>query len=206
MCAPPFRGAFYSQPLALIQHHFRLQRPLLVPQPRNSVHRNTGAFVGPAPLSIPQFAILVCLPSYHRCAVALTCAQTPPAHVEGGLSRESITGDGKPHVVVPRSATRASSGDPVRRNIRVHDLKHRYGHRLRAAGVGFEDRKLLLSHKAGHVTTHYSAPRNRGADRRLGESLRGGVTQNSRTDRRGARAEAASVPFRAHRLQSIPDT
>jgi integrase len=42
--------------------------------------------------------------------------------------------------------------------IRVHDLKHTYGHRLRAAGVGFEDRKLLLGHKAGHVTTHYSAP------------------------------------------------
>jgi hypothetical protein len=40
----------------------------------------------------------------------------------------------------------------------VHDLKHTYGHRLRAAGVGIEDRKLLLGHKAGHVTTHYSAP------------------------------------------------
>jgi len=44
------------------------------------------------------------------------------------------------------------------RRIRVHDLKHTFGHRLRAAGVGFEDRKLLLGHKAGHVTTHYSAP------------------------------------------------
>jgi hypothetical protein len=44
------------------------------------------------------------------------------------------------------------------RSIRVHDLKHTYGHRLRAAGVGFEDRKLLSGHKAGHVTTHYSAP------------------------------------------------
>jgi integrase len=43
-------------------------------------------------------------------------------------------------------------------SIRVHDLKHTYGHRLRAVGVGFEDRKLLLGHKAGHVTTHYSAP------------------------------------------------
>ena len=29
---------------------------------------------------------------------------------------------------------------------------------MRAAGVGFEDRQLLLGHKAGHVTTHYSAP------------------------------------------------
>jgi hypothetical protein len=26
------------------------------------------------------------------------------------------------------------------------------------AYVGFEDRKLLLGHRAGHVTTHYSAP------------------------------------------------
>jgi integrase len=43
-------------------------------------------------------------------------------------------------------------------SIRVHDLTHTYGHRLRASGVGFEDRKLLLGHKAGHVTTHYSAP------------------------------------------------
>ncbi|MGP0054453.1 MAG: site-specific integrase, partial [Steroidobacteraceae bacterium] len=44
------------------------------------------------------------------------------------------------------------------RSVRVHDLKHTYGHRLRVAGVGFEDRKLLLGHKAEHVTTHYSAP------------------------------------------------
>jgi integrase len=44
------------------------------------------------------------------------------------------------------------------RSIRVHDLKHTYGHRLRVAGVSFEDRKLLLGHKAQHVTTHYSAP------------------------------------------------
>jgi hypothetical protein len=28
---------------------------------------------------------------------------------------------------------------------------------LRAAGVQFEDRQLLLVHKAAHVTTHYSA-------------------------------------------------
>lgn len=33
--------------------------------------------------------------------------------------------------------------------IRVHDLKHTYGHRLRVAGVGFEDRKVL-GHRARH--------------------------------------------------------
>ncbi len=44
------------------------------------------------------------------------------------------------------------------RSLRVHDLKHTFGHRLRAAGIGFEDRKVLLGHKSEHVTTHYSAP------------------------------------------------
>jgi len=40
----------------------------------------------------------------------------------------------------------------------VHDLKHTFGRRLRAAGVGFEDRQDLLGHKSGKVTTEYSAP------------------------------------------------
>ena len=41
---------------------------------------------------------------------------------------------------------------------RVHDLRHTFGHRLRAAGVGFEDRQDLLGHKSERITTHYSAP------------------------------------------------
>jgi integrase len=42
--------------------------------------------------------------------------------------------------------------------LRVHDLKHTFGRRLRAAGVTFEDRQVLLGHKSQSVTTHYSAP------------------------------------------------
>lgn len=42
-------------------------------------------------------------------------------------------------------------------NIRVHDLKHTFGRRLRAADVPFEDRQALLGHTNGSVTTHYSA-------------------------------------------------
>ena len=41
---------------------------------------------------------------------------------------------------------------------RVHDLRHTFGHRLRAAGVGFEDRQDLLGLKSERITTHYSAP------------------------------------------------
>ena len=42
------------------------------------------------------------------------------------------------------------------RQVRVHDLKHTFGRRLRAAGVTFEDRQDLLGHKSGRITTHYS--------------------------------------------------
>ena len=41
--------------------------------------------------------------------------------------------------------------------VRVHDLKHTFGRRLRAAGVSFEDRQDLLGHRSGRMTTHYSA-------------------------------------------------
>ncbi len=39
----------------------------------------------------------------------------------------------------------------------MHDLKHTFGRRLRAAGVSYEDRQDLLGHKSGRITTHYSA-------------------------------------------------
>ncbi len=40
--------------------------------------------------------------------------------------------------------------------VRVHDLRHTFGRRLRAAGVSLEDRQDLLGHKSGRITTHYS--------------------------------------------------
>lgn len=42
-------------------------------------------------------------------------------------------------------------------NVRVHDLRHTFGRRLRAAGVSEEDRRDLLGHRGQSVTTHYSA-------------------------------------------------
>jgi len=41
--------------------------------------------------------------------------------------------------------------------VRVHDLKHTFGRRLRAAGVGLETRKVLLGHRSNDITSHYSA-------------------------------------------------
>lgn len=45
---------------------------------------------------------------------------------------------------------------PLFARVRVHDLKHTYGRRLRAAGVSLETRKVLLGHTNGDITTHYS--------------------------------------------------
>jgi len=47
---------------------------------------------------------------------------------------------------------------PGFRRVRVHDLKHTCGRRLRAAGVSLETRKVLLGHTNGDITSHYSAP------------------------------------------------
>jgi integrase len=45
------------------------------------------------------------------------------------------------------------------RNVGVHNLKHTYGARLRAAGVPEEDRNFLTGHKGKmSMTTYYSAP------------------------------------------------
>jgi integrase len=43
------------------------------------------------------------------------------------------------------------------RKIRVHDMRHTFGRRLRAAGVSLEDRQDLLGHKSSRITTDYSA-------------------------------------------------
>ena len=60
--------------------------------------------------------------------------------------------------------------------VRVHDLKHTFGRRLRAAGVSFEDRQDLLGHKSGRITTHYSEAELLGlieaADKVCGEKSR----------------------------------
>ncbi len=79
---------------------------------------------------------------------------------------ESVRGDDDSYVFTYR-------GHPIKRmlntgwqrariqaglpQVRVHDLKHTFGRRLRAAGVGFEDRQDLLGHRSGRMTTHYSA-------------------------------------------------
>jgi len=80
---------------------------------------------------------------------------------------ESVRGDhpiwvfvfnGKPMARMNNSAWKRARTKTGLEQVRVHDLKHTFGFRLRAAGVGFEDRQFLLGHKSDHMTTHYSQP------------------------------------------------
>jgi integrase len=67
-----------------------------------------------------------------------------------------FTYKGKPVDRMNNSAWRKARIRAGLPQVRVHDLKHTFGRRLRAAGVSFEDRQDLLGHKSGRITTHYS--------------------------------------------------
>lgn len=76
-----------------------------------------------------------------------------------GKHREFVfTYRGKPTKSILNSGWKLARARAGLAHVRVHDLRHTYGHRLRAAGVSFEDRQDLLGHKSERMTTHYSAP------------------------------------------------
>lgn len=82
-------------------------------------------------------------------SVVQSCRGKHPTHV--------FTYNGKPIQRMLNSSwcrVRREVGLP---QVRVHDLKHTFGRRLRAAGISFEDRQDLLGHRSGRMTTHYSA-------------------------------------------------
>jgi hypothetical protein len=66
-------------------------------------------------------------------------------------------------------------------HVRVHDLKHTFGRRLRAAGVSFDGRQDLLR---APLRPHYYALLGRGVgepDRSSELGVRGGCPQNAHT-------------------------
>lgn len=93
-----------------------------------------------------------------RLVVCNSVAMSVINSVRGDHRERVFTYGGKPVTRIHNSAWkrgRTAAGLP---RFRVHDLKHTFGHRLRAAGVSFEDRQDLLGHKSQRITTHYSAP------------------------------------------------
>ena len=77
-----------------------------------------------------------------------------------GIHPEYVfTYNGHPITRINGKAWRNARSRADLNQVRVHDLKHSWGARLRYAGVPEEDRHELTGHKSGKsMTTYYSAP------------------------------------------------
>lgn len=78
--------------------------------------------------------------------------------VRGNHPENVFTYKGKPIKTINNSGWKTARKKVCLSQVRVHDLKHTFGRRLRAANVSLETRKVLLGHRNGDITTHYSAP------------------------------------------------
>ena len=82
----------------------------------------------------------------------------PAAVIEARVHPEHVfTYEGAPITRMMTSAWKRARIRVGLTQVRVHDLKHTFGRRLRAAGVSFEDRQDLLGHRSGRITIHYFA-------------------------------------------------
>ncbi len=92
----------------------------------------------------------------NRLIVLNDVAKSVIEEVRGDHPDRVFTYKGKPVTKIYNSAWKRAREKVGLPQVRVHDLKHTFGRRLRAAGVSFEDRQDLLGHKTGRITTHYS--------------------------------------------------
>ena len=92
-----------------------------------------------------------------RLLVLNRVAKSVIEEVRGEHPEYVFTYRGHPLTVMNNSAWQRARKQVGLQQVRVHDLKHTFGRRLRAAGVSYEDRQDLLGHKSGRITTHYSA-------------------------------------------------
>ena len=99
-----------------------------------------------------------CVKNGHERVVVLNRIAASVVQAQRGRHNTFVfTFEGRPVLRILNSGwkrARVAIGLP---HLRVHDLKHTFGRRLRAAGVSFEDRQDLLGHRSGRITTHYSA-------------------------------------------------
>jgi integrase len=92
-----------------------------------------------------------------RLVVLNQIAQSVIDSVRGIHPEYVFTYRGKPVTHMLNNGWRKSREATNLPHVRVHDLKHTFGRRLRAVGVNYEDRQDLLGHRSGRITTHYSA-------------------------------------------------
>lgn len=93
-----------------------------------------------------------------RIVVLNTTARSVIESVRGKHPVYVFTYMGRPVAKLNSRAWRRARKRAGLEQVRVHDLKHTWGYRLRLAGVPEEDRKDLLGHRSGKsMTMHYSA-------------------------------------------------
>lgn len=92
-----------------------------------------------------------------RLVVLNRVAQSVIKSVRGIHQEFVFTYHGKPVARMTNTAWKNARRKAGLAHVRVHDLKHTFGRRLRAANVSFADRQDLLGHKSGRITDHYSA-------------------------------------------------
>jgi len=93
-----------------------------------------------------------------RLVVLNRIAKSVVDEVRGKNAEYVFSYKGKPLGNIYNSAWKRARERTNLTHVRLHDLKHTFGRRLRAAGVSLETRKVLLGHKNGDITSHYSAP------------------------------------------------
>lgn len=90
----------------------------------------------------------------------VVCNRTAGEVVESQRGKHDqfvFTLKGKPVTRIHNTAWKNARKKAGLEHVRVHDLKHTFGRRLRSVGVSFEDRQDLLGHRSGRITTHYSS-------------------------------------------------
>ena len=93
-----------------------------------------------------------------RLVILNRVAQSVVDGQRGSHTEYVFTFKGKPVSNINNNGWKAARKRAGLTQARLHDLKHTFGRRLRAAGVPNETRKVLLGHRNGDITTHYSAP------------------------------------------------
>ncbi|MBP6103609.1 MAG: tyrosine-type recombinase/integrase [Gammaproteobacteria bacterium] len=142
-----------------------------------------------------------------RLVVLNDAAKAIIEQVRGIHTEHVFSYKGKPMSKMNSSAWRRARKAVGLTQVRLHDLKHTFGRRLRAAGVSLEDRQDLLGHKSGRITTHYSAAELQnliGAATKVGDrSKQGPVITLLRTYKGVDQLEIQSNLHKIHTMDNV---
>lgn len=111
---------------------------------------------------MPHLMVFIIPPEFVKNAEErlIVCNQTAKLAAESQRGKHEqyvFTFKGKPVTRMNNTGWKGARKKAGLEFVRVHDLKHTFGRRLRSVGISFEDRQDLLGHRSGRITTHYSS-------------------------------------------------